>query len=232
MTTATNQGFARLKPHGYAGDFEIIERMYNQTISQSETFTKWDRLFQSSQCVTAVRKRAEVLVEVVKNRDSKSVLSVGCGPGIDVRNLLEKTSSVTHVTLLDNDNKAIERSRANLCAHSDVDMDYICRNAFRFKSNRKFDVIWSAGLFDYLSDKAFTVLAKRLSTNLNPGGVMVLGNFGPDHQTRAYMEVVGDWFLIHRTEAELRKLAEAIDAKQADITNDETGANLFITLSF
>ena len=41
-STKTMQGFVWLKPHGYAGDFEIIDRIYQQWISPDHRLAKWD----------------------------------------------------------------------------------------------------------------------------------------------------------------------------------------------
>lgn len=39
------------------------------------------------------------------------------------------------------------------------------------------------------------------------GGQLVVGNFHPRNPTRGIMEWLGDWFLVHRDEAGMRRLA-------------------------
>src|SRR5262245_26176712 len=42
MSIATLQGFVCSKPHGYAGDFEIIDRIYTHHTSPDSRFACWD----------------------------------------------------------------------------------------------------------------------------------------------------------------------------------------------
>ena len=158
-STQTIQGFVRLKPHGYAGDFEVIEKTYSEAHSAKEEFSKWDRFFHASDGAIAVRNRASIFSECVANYNPKSILSVGCGPALDIRDSLVQ-SSVTSVTLVDNDKKALERAKVNLTAICTIindirpiSIDYVQKNALRYRPEIQYDLIWSSGLFDYLNDK-------------------------------------------------------------------------------
>ena len=232
-STATMQGFARLKPHGYAGDFEIIERIYNSNISGDRDLKRWDEFFHTADAVQAVRNRAGVLVEMCGQTDPEAILSVGCGPGLDIRPILHAGGRLNRVVLLDNDPNALKRSSANLAlgaAESGIEIGIECRNALRWKTEDKFDLVWSSGLFDYLADKTASYLIRRLGDVLKPGGRLVVGNFGMENSTRAYTEVVGDWLLIHRTQADLVRIA--VDAgfpeSSLRVEADATGVNLFL----
>jgi hypothetical protein len=46
---------------------------------------------------------------------------------------------------------------------------------------------------------------------LAAGGLLMAGNFTPDHPTRSYMEWVGNWYLIYRTRDELHRIADHAD---------------------
>lgn len=41
LSQSTMQGFALAKPHGYAGDFEIIDRIYQHAISSDPNLARW-----------------------------------------------------------------------------------------------------------------------------------------------------------------------------------------------
>ena len=45
MSLSTIQGFVYNKPHGYAGDFEVIDRIYNYHIAEPKHLSKWDTFF-------------------------------------------------------------------------------------------------------------------------------------------------------------------------------------------
>src|SRR4051812_38941450 len=63
----TFQGFGYRKPHGYAGDFEIIDSIYQQKTSTDARFQKWDKYFHSTEACKAVRNRKEYFVQLVKD---------------------------------------------------------------------------------------------------------------------------------------------------------------------
>src|SRR5262245_13579878 len=51
----TIQGLGYRKPHGYAGDFEIIDHIYQQKTSEDRRFKKWDKYFHACHAAKAVR---------------------------------------------------------------------------------------------------------------------------------------------------------------------------------
>ena len=231
-STATMQGFARLKPHGYAGDFEMIERIYNSNATKADRVKTWDTFFHLSDGARAVRNRAAVLKAIIAEREPSSILSVGCGPALDIAGALDACSSVIQIDLLDNDAAAIARARVNLAslaAAQGIDLCFLHRNALRLRADRHYDLIWCSGLFDYLNDRTAVHLLKRFRMALLPGGMMCIGNFGPDNPSRAYMEVVGEWFLIHRSAERLERLAMESGLKSVRVLSEESGLNLFLT---
>jgi len=44
-TTDTMQGYVLMKPHGYSGDFVVIERIYSGWLSPKQHLINWDRFF-------------------------------------------------------------------------------------------------------------------------------------------------------------------------------------------
>ncbi len=237
-TPASMQGFVRSKPNGYAGDFEIIERIYNKNVSGLKEIYRWDKFFYYSSAVKAVRARGNVLRSFVSSQNPESLLSVGAGPGLDVCQALSGAGKLRTVALLDNDPRAIERARTNIGIHikhsprSRVEPKFFERNALRFRTEQKFDLIWSSGLFDYLNDKVFVFLLAKLRGMMVADGMIVVGNFSENNPDRAYMELVGEWFLIHRTEADLIRLGQAagFNPEQLSVTSDPTGVNLYLVV--
>jgi hypothetical protein len=103
-------------------------------------------------------------------------------------------------------------------------------NVLRLRLDRHFDLIWSAGLFDYLADQVFVMVLRRFVPFIRPGGELVIGNFSKNNPSRYWMEAVGDWKLHHRTESELRALAHAagVDDQRLSIGAEPEGVNLFL----
>ena len=165
---------------------------------------------------------------------SAQILNVASGPARDVlefKSLPGRAISETRVHCIDADANAIAYSR-NLLAHYHDTVSFENRTAFRLRLKPEYDLIWSAGLFDYLDDKAFVRLLEKLGRALSPGGHLVVGNFAPTLRQRGFMEF-GDWHLTYRDETQLRALARAAGFADDTITigREATGVNLFLHIS-
>lgn len=66
-----------------------------------------------------------------------------------------------------------------------------------------FDLIYSAGLYDYLPDVFAQRLTQTLKGMLRPGGRLVIGNFASGSHGRGYLDLLMDWHLAYRNTAEL-----------------------------
>ncbi len=67
---------------------------------------------------------------------------------------------------------------------------------------------YSLGLIDYFEDRHVKRLLDFIYEILAPGGKAILGNFHPQNPTRALMDHLLEWRLIHRSEQELCRLCE------------------------
>ena len=229
--TDTMQGFVLNRPHGYPGDFEIIDRIYTEWISPINHLRSWDLFFHWQEATIAVRNRKSYFKTLLTSieqtqRKPPAVLNVGCGPSRDIYEFLkENPATQACFECLDMDANAIAYSK-NLLAG--VPVTYHCRNAFRFTSKLKYDLVWSAGLFDYLDDKLFVFLCHKLYALVAPGGKLVIGNFSTNNPSRDYMEF-GEWHLNHRSEDDLLWLARKIGLNSESVTiqQEPMGVNLF-----
>ncbi|WP_137931273.1 class I SAM-dependent methyltransferase [Mesorhizobium comanense] len=227
--TATMQGFARCKPHGYAGDFEIIERIYNMACSALADLSAWDRFFHAGDAARAVRNRASVLRQIIGETRPRKILTVGCGPSLDILQATAGLGEPIEITFLDTDSAALARAAVNLGSMPQITAHFVHKNALRYRTDEKFDLIWSSGLFDYLNDKTAVFLLKRLTGMMADNGAICFGNFGHENRSRPYMEIIGEWFLRHRAPRDLEKLATAADIARSRFRcqADDTGLNLF-----
>lgn len=71
---------------------------------------------------------------------------------------------------------------------------------------RNLDLVYTTGLYDYLSRAAAQRLTRTLWDMLAPGGRLVIANFTPDTADFAYIEAFMDWWLIGRTRQQMRDL--------------------------
>ena len=106
-------------------------------------------------------------------------------------------------------------------------------NVFKIKTDKKYDLIWSAGLFDYLEDRVAVLLLKRMWKLLKEGGQIIFGNFSPENPTRKGMELIGKWYLIHRTANELIRLVRSskLPFHELEVESEVLGINLFCVIT-
>ncbi|MBW8017378.1 MAG: class I SAM-dependent methyltransferase [Planctomycetes bacterium] len=235
----TMHGFAHTKPHGYSGDFEMIDRIYQEWKSPNPKLRKWDEYFHGLAAAKAVRNRKTYFKKMLtnlttsNNGSGSTVLNIGSGPGRDMLEFFE-TADNPHIKIdcVDIDENAIAHA-TQLCADYMDKITFHKRNIFRFRPEEKFDIVWSAGVFDYFSDRQFTVLIKRLYTYVKAGGELVIGNFSNENPSRSHMEIISDWHLQHRDEDHLTGLV--IDAGVAPenirCEQEAEGVNLFLHIA-
>ncbi|MDX2441274.1 MAG: class I SAM-dependent methyltransferase [Desulfobacterales bacterium] len=239
LSILTLQGFVFNKPHGYPGDYEIIEKIYQNHTSNDPELRKWDLYFQLQKAPIAVKNREKYFLDLLtgvekvnKTNTPCRVLNIASGP---CRDLFDFFSHGNHADLfLDNvefDPLAISYAK-NLCKDFLKNINFLHTNAFDFSTTKKYQLVWSAGLFDYLKDTKFIFLLKRMKRLLGESGELIVGNFSTENPTRAYMEVLGDWQLNHRTPEQLIHLAKACGFKSSDIRigQEPEGVNLFLHL--
>jgi len=222
----TVQGFVYQRPHGYAGDYEVIDRIYTHWLSPMEHLRAWDEYFHAQAVPHAVRNRKEFLHTLLDQlADGAQVLNLGSGPGRCMLEWFDRNPSrEIHIDCVDMDSNAIGYAQSLNSRHLDR-IRFSCQNVLRLRTERRYDLIWAAGLFDYFRDSTFVGVVKRLLPALDDGGRVVIGNFSVDNPTRAYMEL-GGWCLNHRTPEQLLELMGHAGLR-AVVDAEPEGVNLF-----
>jgi SAM-dependent methyltransferase len=231
------QMYCREKPHGYAGDYKTIDLIYTYRAENSGAKT-WDHFFHRQAAPQAVRNRksyfSALYGRMANTRPGFSLLNIACGPCRDVVEAVAAHGSGETIHNVDMDADAIEYSKklAEEAKPLNAVIEWRQSNAFMFRARRKYDLVWSAGLFDYLDLRAAARRLKRMWSWTTEGGRMVIGNFHPENPTRNYMEWVGEWFLIHRTEDDMAEMSRVagIPCKALSFDRDATGVQLFMTV--
>lgn len=232
-------GNAFLKPFGYAGDFLMIDKIYTEHCSKKTFHRSWDKFFLNHPAAKAVRNRKKYfktnMLRILNESNSVSLLNVASGPARDLKELYEimDLGKTLKSICVDMDEEAIRYAK-NLTSNFSEHIDFIKKNIFRFTPNASYDVIWSAGLFDYFDDKTFVFILSRFKQWCNKNGEIIIGNFNSEHNpSRHYMEIFGDWHLYHRSEKELIQLAKkaGFNPFQISIGREEENVNLFLHIS-
>ncbi|MGN7723749.1 class I SAM-dependent methyltransferase [Chitinophaga sp. 22620] len=227
-------GHCRSKPFGYAGDFLIIDKIYRQHVTADERFEKWDQFWHEQPACKAVRNRKSYFIrtirEMLQRKAPMRLLNVASGPA---RDLAEAYACVDPALLqavcVEADEHAINYAK-ELNEQNVSQITFVHKNIFRFQTEEQFDIVWSAGLFDYFEDNVFIRLLQKFMSWTKPGGEVIIGNFGDHNPTRNYMELIGEWYLHHRSAEELMTMALEAGASPAAVSvrQEEEGVNLFL----
>ncbi len=227
----------RARPYGYAGDFLTMEHIYTGGTAMADP---WSRCYFSLAAVQAVRNRRQLFIDLLGEMVGPTggplrLLDVACGPAREVAEGLAchaPEPSSTSLTLLDHDPAALAHAKALLepAFLAGYPIYLLRANAVALRPRGSFDLIWCAGLFDYLEELVAVSILRRLWSALAPGGRLVVGNFHPDNPSRPIMEWLGGWFLIHRSEEELQRIVRlaAIPEASTEIIQEPLGINRFL----
>jgi extracellular factor (EF) 3-hydroxypalmitic acid methyl ester biosynthesis protein len=172
------------------------------------------------------------------------VLDVGCGPASELERFIAGSELSQHcvVTLIDFNEETLEYAHSKLMlamqkAHRKVNVRAVelsihdllraaARNDSAFRD--RYDFVYCAGLFDYLSDRVCRRLLRLYLDWIAPGALLVATNVRDNNPIRYYMEHVAEWYLEHRSEAQFQSLAP--EGTHARVYSDATGINLFLEI--
>lgn len=232
----TMQSRALGKKYGYAGDFEMIDAIYSLRTAPEPHLRRWDLYFHAQAAPNAVRNRKSYFHHLLHSHTAGRaktpirVLNVASGPARDVREwVLDNPEREVFFDCVDAEIHAVECAK-KMCAPFAQRVEFYHRNVLRFLPAKGYDLVWSAGLFDYLADRSFVYLLKALMAVTKRGGEVVVGNFSDFNPSRDYMELLGDWVLQHRTRDHLRELAmqAGAAADSIEVQWEPEGVNLFL----
>ena len=212
------------KPYGYAGDCKIIDDVYCNQPNTTGFERLFDNHFLELGVAAAVRNRKQdfkkIIRDFVKNSHGRElrVMDLACGPGRDLKELLEEDKSMmfgeVYFDCYDADQRAVDYSKSLLNGSKRI--RFIHENAVRLALKKeiekdipvKYDLIYSSGLFDYLDDRVATRLVTNLRKLLQPQGLMAISNATDKYSNRSafLMEWVMDWNLIYRSSEEFKKI--------------------------
>lgn len=239
---------ARNKPRGYAGDYEMLQMICDRYYCDHPLGRVFDRFFQNQDAPQAVRHRTDLIAkEIVAERHKRGtadfhIVSVGAGPAIDVTRALAELSAhqrrTVRVTLLDLDPLALEHARRSLEPMLAIgQLNCVRENLFRLPKLTRAasalsnaDFLFCSGFFDYLDDLDAVSMLATFWRHVLPGGRLLVFNFSTSNSTRAYMEWIGNWYLIHRDPRQMHQIAEraALPGDQYTVGAEAMGVNLFL----
>lgn len=238
------------KPLGYPGDFEVMRYIYERHFEGPTLFARAMNLAGIMlPGAAAVRSRKEVLKDILRNtvahwRSDQPIrlISVASGPAQEIYEFLSEQpieGLAMEIVLFDQDKQALTLAHGRLTRLLErrhltrVRVVYLHDSIKRLLHDPKlfagygpFDLIFCAGLFDYLKERTAVTLSVNFHDNLASGGTAYIGNMVPTSPSRWIMEHHMEWYLIYRSAEEMLAFAEAAaPTALASILPDPVGVN-------
>ena len=242
------------KPLGYAGDYEMVNMMLRDPLEGPSLYAKLINLwFVKQPPAEAHRNRIHRLVRqlqettaraAAQNRNAR-ILSIGCGPAHEVQQFLQENPLADRAdfTLLDFSEETLAHCQSSLTA---VKQKFNRRTPLKFVKKSvqqivresvrggdaadagKYDLVYCAGLFDYLGTAFCQNLTDIFYGWLVPGGKLVTTNVDDYNPRRLTMDHIMAWHLVYRRSADMLALKPAAAHDDwCTVQADPTSVNLY-----
>jgi SAM-dependent methyltransferase len=183
------------------------------------------------------RRRLTSLIDRVAREQARPrILSLACGHLREAqRSQAVRAGEVGEIVAVDQDKESLDLVVREQGSHRITPVHASIR---RFLADPTiygdFDLVYAAGLYDYLDDGVARLLTLSMFAALRPGGRMLVANFAPSLRDIGYMESIMDWRLIYRDDADVARLAaDALPAERVceqTISRDNHGNVVYLTV--
>ena len=258
MLTSPFGNRAYYKPLGYAGDYQMVDMMIRPPEEGDNLFAKMINTWLVGQTPAEAHRNRVAYLERklleearrarLRNRKLR-VFNLGCGPAGEIQRFANMPDLLLPVDfcLVDFNEETLQFIQRKLEAKASINrslsfrtlkksVSQILKDGARSSSSLgKYEYIYCAGLFDYLSDPVCKQLMGIFYEMLEPGGLIVATNASDAVNAlrpfRYSMEYILDWYLIYRNRRQfLEVVPDGVGEDEVSVTADATGANLFLEI--
>ncbi len=246
------------RPIGIPGDFDMLGQILGKRFRGGSLFGRLiNEWILSNPATDAYRHRVQILEDqtrrVVRNcRESgrsAKVLSMASGVAYEVQRYVQNPEDGCQVdfTLVDFSDETLAEARRQFEANGqpdgkEVSVAFEQSSVIELANNSrssvargsgwvpdgKYDVVYCAGLFDYLSDRMIVSVTRYLNNLVAKGGVLVVCNYTNQNPFAQFMGLVLDWELIYRSENQLEELMQkAVGEGNFQLTTDKHGVEAY-----
>lgn len=240
------------KPFGYAGDYEMLNMCLRDLYEGPTSYAKLlNKRILDQNPRRGYINRIDMLIARIRQEARRvagtgsapfRALSVGCGPANEVNRILREHPDFPGgcFDLMDFSPQTIDYCKARLaetCAATgrQVEAHFLIKSIHDLlleARGRKeapssgYDLVYCAGLFDYLSDRICGSLTRLFYSWLRPGGMVVVTNVADNKPIQNVFELLLEWYLIYRDGPCMLKLTPGLGRQS--IASDATGINIFL----
>jgi len=243
------------KPLGYAGDYEMVNMILRDPYEGASLFAKIVNVcFLKNPPAEAHRNRIKYLAKKLEEETRRvhglgrraKIFNLGCGPAKEIQDFMREQdiSDRADFSLLDFNDETIEHATGLLMESRKTHRRETGLNFFKKSVHQilkeaarpgqemmpgTYDLVYCAGLFDYMSDRICKRLMNIFYDLLAPGGLLIATNVDASKPFRHSMELILEWHLICRNQAQFAALnPERAGPGQFTVTHEQTGVNVFI----
>lgn len=243
------------KPLGYAGDYEMMNMIHRRTGEGKTLYARLvHRWLVEQPPAEAVRNRVAYLGERIVTETLRvhhegrraRILNIGCGPAREIEEFIRSSKLADHADffLVDFNDETLryvtdkltkvarEAGRTPTITPIEMSVYHLLRKSVSEKSQEKdtYDLVYCAGLFDYLSATVSRQLVGMFVKSVRAGGMVLVANMDDSRPFRYNTEYLLDWHLIYRDSREMRGLVPAEFAGHSHVSIEPAIVNLFLEL--
>jgi extracellular factor (EF) 3-hydroxypalmitic acid methyl ester biosynthesis protein len=241
------------KPLGYAGDYEMVNMIMREPLEGRNTYAKIvNAMHLRTGVAQAHRNRIDRLIEYLTREGRRvgamgrglRVLNIGCGPAAEVQRFIRTNDLADRlqIELLDFNEETLKYAESQVMSaiwenrrrtgititHRSVHDLLKQAAAKQLDVQPVYDVVYSAGLFDYLSDRICQRLLRLFYAWVVPGGMVLVTNVHADNPIRGIMEHMQEWQLLLRNQKQMAELAPELGSQTVSL--EGTGLNVFLEM--
>ena len=213
------------KPRGYAGDAVLLDYIYGyhhpeHELRDATPVGRWIYNYNSNTTASrAVRRRLHLLTELIDREatqvNNARIMSIACGHLREASlSHAVRSGIIKEILAFDQDEQSLDTIKCNPLFEND-NIVPVCGSIRRMLANQydfgTFNIVYAAGLYDYLDSRSARRLTKIMFEMLRPGGALLIANFLPEIYDIGYMETFMGWNLIFRTPEEIQSSVGEIE---------------------
>ncbi|OHX66087.1 hypothetical protein [Flammeovirga pacifica] len=221
------------KPYGYPEDFRFLDGIHTNFIS--DNYPNWDQFLQNSSLAKSLRFRKQyfekTIEDTLREKSKINALIIAADSGHLLPSTLKKYAKSMTVDILEWNDNAVHYNKV-LTQKWLPNIRFFKNSFMNYHPEEKYDIVWIAGIFDYLDNHSFEEhLNRALSWKKNKGEI-ILVNFSPNNASKNIMEILLNWKVAHRSKTELINLAYhcGFHRSQIRLETDITKSNHFMHL--
>ncbi len=247
------------KPRGYAGDYEMVNMIERDAFEGESLFAKiFHKWFVQQPPARAHRNRIKYLAACIETEVHRvtriaragrpaRIFNFACGPAAEIQRFVATSvlANEAEFTLEDFDDQALAHCQSSLLKilntrRIDTMVSFKKQNVNQLIKEfgatdstppKSYDLVYCAGLFDYLTENACKRLMEIFYKLVAPGGLLLATNVNDINPLRYGMEHLLDWHLIYRNEAAMRAIVpDKALPENVVVRADETAVNLFLEI--